>query len=250
MLEDDFNDVLNKAIRGHNHDPLELGRELEIDPARLQHCLDGEYHPDVIKKLAPFLNLNTSQLLNLSSYKPDVSIPDQIKTFISPFGHLGVNAHTVKTNTHLLIFDTGTNAQECIKYISQFPEKHKHLFITHRHQDHIECEDELNRHTKTSQLLKPETTLVFGDLNIKTFDVAGHMIPASAYLITGLQTPVCIVGDAIFAGSMGGVSHENYQLAQKNIRENLLTLSAETILLSGHGPPTSVGLELENNPFF
>jgi glyoxylase-like metal-dependent hydrolase (beta-lactamase superfamily II) len=88
-----------------------------------------------------------------------------------------------------------------------------------------------------------------GGLEVKVLDVTGHCNPARAYFIKGLVKPICIVGDAIFAGSIGGISQDNYKLALNNIHKNILTLPANTILLNGHGPATSVGLELKHNPF-
>ena len=249
MIEDDFNDVLGKAIRGLGFDV----DHLNLDPVRLKKCLSGEFDTEIIQALAPQLNLNTERLLDLPNYQPDseseLSIPAAVKTFISPFGHLGVNAFTVEDDAHLIIFDTGTNAQECIDYISRFPEKEKHLFITHPHADHLGCEAELLPHVKTSKLLEPGQVLTFGKITITSLDVAGHSVPATAYLIEGLATPLCIVGDAVFAGSIGGISQDNYKLALTNIHKNILTLPADTILLNGHGPATSVGLELKHNPF-
>ncbi len=247
MIEDDFNDVLGKAIRGLGFDV----DSLNLDPVRLRKCLSGEFDAEIIQALAPHLKLNTERLLNLPNYEPklEVSIPSAVKTFISPFGHLGVNAFTVENDSHILIFDTGTNAQECIDYIAQSPEKKKHLFITHPHADHLGCEAEILPHVKTSQLLEPGQVLTFGKLTLTSLDVAGHSVPASAYLIEGLEMPLCIVGDAVFAGSIGGISQENYSLALANINKKILTLPANTILLNGHGPATSVGLELKHNPF-
>jgi hydroxyacylglutathione hydrolase len=247
MIEDDFNDVLNKAIRG-------LGINLEtlnLDPVPLKSCLNGEFNAEIIKSLAPHLQLNSERLLSLPTYKPEVRIPIGVKTFVSAFGHLGVNAFTVENDSHILIFDTGTNAQDCISYISKFPEKEKHLFITHTHPDHIACEASLLPHVKSSQLLEPGKNLTFGNLTLTSLDVAGHSIPATAYFINGLEVPICIVGDAIFAGSIGAVKQVNhYSLALCNIHKNILSLPRKTILLNGHGPATTVELELENNPFF
>ena len=61
--------------------------------------------------------------------------------------------------------------------------------------------------------------------------------------------PVAMVGDAIFAGSMGGgmISYEN---ALQTNREKILSLSNETIICPGHGPMTTVIEEKKNNPFF
>jgi hydroxyacylglutathione hydrolase len=249
MIEDDFNDVLGKAIRGLGFDV----DSLNLDPVRLKNCLSGEFDAEIINALAPKLNLNTEKLLDLPNYQPEleleVSIPKAVKTFISTFGHLGVNAFTVENDSHLLIFDTGTNSKECSDYISQFPDKEKHLFITHPHADHLGCETELLPHVKTSQLLEPGQVLNFGEITLTSLDVSGHSVPATAYLIEGLATPLCIVGDAIFAGSIGGISQDNYKLALTNIQKKILTLPADTILLNGHGPATSVGLELKHNPF-
>jgi glyoxylase-like metal-dependent hydrolase (beta-lactamase superfamily II) len=38
-------------------------------------------------------------------------------------------------------------------------------------------------------------------------------------------------------------------MALRNIRQHILTLPDDTILLPGHGPATTVGQERENNPF-
>jgi len=69
------------------------------------------------------------------------------------------------------------------------------------------------------------------------------------YVADGLERPIAIVGDAIFAGSMGGgmISYEN---ALSTNREKIMTLPNETILCPGHGPMTTVGEEKRNNPFF
>ena len=68
-------------------------------------------------------------------------------------------------------------------------------------------------------------------------------------MVEGLAQSLGIVGDAIFAGSMGG-GMVSYQDALRTNREQILTLSDETILCPGHGPLTSVGEEKAHNPFF
>ena len=69
------------------------------------------------------------------------------------------------------------------------------------------------------------------------------------YVIDGLDRPVAIVGDAIFAGSMGG-GMISYEDALRTNREKIMTLPDDTVLCSGHGPLTTVGEEKKNNPFF
>jgi len=246
MLEDDFNDVLAKAIRGTEYDIATL----DLNPQQLDSCLNGEFDADIITALAPALGLNTEKILQLPQYRPHVNFPCEVQTFISPFGHLGVNAFTIMGESHILIFDTGTDVHSCITYLARHPNKEKHLFITHPHHDHIGCEQTLKPHINNSQLLKPNEELSFGNLTLSTIDVAGHHPNAIAYLVEGLETPVCVLGDAIFAGSVGGVAPSLYETALANIRENILSLKPETILLNGHGPSTTVELEIQNNPFF
>jgi len=60
---------------------------------------------------------------------------------------------------------------------------------------------------------------------------------------------VAIVGDALFAGSMGRATGQAL-LAKQRIRECILTLPPATLLCPGHGPLTTVAEERAHNPFF
>ena len=61
--------------------------------------------------------------------------------------------------------------------------------------------------------------------------------------------PVAVVGDAIFAGSMGGgiVSYED---ALRTNREKIMTLPNKTVLCPGHGPMTTIAEEKKNSIHF
>ena len=69
------------------------------------------------------------------------------------------------------------------------------------------------------------------------------------YFVTGLAHPLAVVGDSIFAGSMGG-GNVSYKDAVSNNLNKILTLPDETIICPGHGPLTTVAEEKEHNPFF
>jgi glyoxylase-like metal-dependent hydrolase (beta-lactamase superfamily II) len=69
------------------------------------------------------------------------------------------------------------------------------------------------------------------------------------YVVTGLAHPIAIVGDSLFAGSMGG-GNVSYRDALRNNLEKILRLPDETIICPGHGPMTTVGEEKQHNPFF
>ena len=68
-------------------------------------------------------------------------------------------------------------------------------------------------------------------------------------MIAGLARPVAVVGDALFAGSMGG-GMVSYEDALGTNRKEIFSLPENTILCPGHGPMTSVAEEKEHNPFF
>jgi len=82
-------------------------------------------------------------------------------------------------------------------------------------------------------------------------ETPGHAEDGVTYMVGNWQEDapiIAIVGDAIFAGSMGGA--KDGALAKQKIREQILSLPAETLLCPGHGPLTTVAEEKANNPFF
>ncbi len=60
-----------------------------------------------------------------------------------------------------------------------------------------------------------------------------------------------IVGDALFAGSIGRTDlyGGDFEQLEENIRKKLYTLPDETVVWPGHGPHTTIGFEKENNAF-
>ncbi|MGC4074997.1 MAG: MBL fold metallo-hydrolase [Nibricoccus sp.] len=62
---------------------------------------------------------------------------------------------------------------------------------------------------------------------------------------------VAFVGDAIFAGSVGRTDFEggSFPVLERSIRERIYTLPDSTVLLSGHGPKTTVAAERRSNPY-
>jgi len=248
MLEDDFNDCLSKAIRGHGCTIAQLALLAGINEQRITTCLNGQQDTPIIHMLAPHLQLDADKLVVLKQYKPTTKCMPGLTQVVSPFGHLGVNAYIVSFGETTLIFDTGTDSSE----LHELAPQPSHLFITHNHHDHTAGVIEFN-HCKKSfpEELQHGETIKFGGLEVKILDVSGHYSPARAYYIQGLERPICIVGDSIFAGSIGGCSNsENYSAALANIRDHLFRLPDETVLCPGHGPLTTVGLEKTHNPFF
>ena len=88
-----------------------------------------------------------------------------------------------------------------------------------------------------------------GSLSLRSLHTYGHSVGGTTYLVDGLEKPVAISGDSLFAGSMGG-GMVSYQDALQNNREKIMTLPGETIVCPGHGPMTTIDEERRHNPFF
>jgi glyoxylase-like metal-dependent hydrolase (beta-lactamase superfamily II) len=59
-------------------------------------------------------------------------------------------------------------------------------------------------------------------------------------------------GDLVFQGSIGrtDLPGGDHSVILKSIKEKFLALPDDVVVMSGHGPDTTVGEERENNPFF
>lgn len=83
----------------------------------------------------------------------------------------------------------------------------------------------------------------------QVLDTSGHS-PGGRSLYCA-KAGVVIVGDALFAGSVGRVDFPGSDGQQlfDNIRSHLFTLPDETVVYTGHGPTTTIGNERRHNPF-
>jgi glyoxylase-like metal-dependent hydrolase (beta-lactamase superfamily II) len=85
-----------------------------------------------------------------------------------------------------------------------------------------------------------------------TFDVLhcpGHS-PGSVAFFNPTQR-LAIVGDVLFAGSIGrsDLPGGNHRQLLQSIRDKLLPLSDDVVIISGHGPTSTIGQERRTNPF-
>ncbi len=162
------------------------------------------------------------------------------------------------------LFDTGFDARPIFELIDQNQLQLKHLFITHTHADHVAAMEpirsrfpkvKLHSSAKTApvdQRNRPNDFIHLGSLRITHRDTPGHAEDGVTYVIGTWPDDapnVAVVGDAIFAGSMGG-ARELADLAKRKIRDQIFTLPPETLICPGHGPVTTVGEEKAQNPFF
>ncbi len=65
------------------------------------------------------------------------------------------------------------------------------------------------------------------------------------------QEPLCLSGDVLFAGSIGRCDLPGGDAAAMlvSLRDKVLPLADDTVVLPGHGPSTTIGRERASNPY-
>lgn len=260
-LEDDFADVLGKALRGTGRDPAALG----VDAARVEAVLAGEFDADVVRALAAALDLAPERVVALGEggYVPAPVSVEGLAMFTTPFDAMTVNAYLVADPATgvAAAFDTGGDADPILAFARERGLRLTQVFLTHGHGDHIYDLDRLVEKTHArawaprdeniagAEPFAPGATFSIGGLRVETRLTRGHSPGGVTYVVRGLERPIAICGDAVFAGSMGG-GLVSYPEALRTSREAIFSLPDETVLASGHGPLTTVGEQRRHNPFF
>jgi glyoxylase-like metal-dependent hydrolase (beta-lactamase superfamily II) len=270
-LEDTFADVIGKATTGLGLNPTALSRQTGLSPSRLEAILDGTFDSGIVSRLAAHLNLHAPSLFEMAkgAWYPDPVELTGLAAFNTPFPVRGYEEMTVNsyliwdpTSRKAAAFDTGANVDGMLEVIQKQSLSLSMVCLTHTHDDHVAALQPLleatghppvyaNAHEpyKGAELFEPGQSLFIGYLQIETCHTSGHSPGGTTYVISGLERPVAVVGDALFCCSQGG-AHENYKEALANNRRHILSLPDETVICPGHGPMTSVAEEKQHNPFF
>lgn len=209
----------------------------------------------------------------------------QIKVFsFNPFSE---NTYIVyNENKSTFIIDPGNynplETNTIKNFISENKLKVKNILLTHAHIDHIlglqsifdeyevpvlmnEIEKEiLDRNPMDAKrfgfdfkafegnisFIKEKDVLSLDEDEFKVYYTPGHSPGHLAY--HNVEQKFIISGDVLFQGSIGRTDlyKGNHEQLLESIRTKLFVLDNETEVYSGHGSPTTIGFEKENNPFF
>ena len=264
-LEDNFGDVISKAQRGLEISDSDLAKKARVDASAIRKLRGGNFDELALFRVAPVLGLGARALSDLAQneYRPSAREIDGLAVFNTPFHDMRVNAFLVwdPKSRKAIAFDTGADCRPMLDRIAKEKLIVKLILLTHAHTDHIADLTRLKKETGAPVYISERESIPgageiseghefnVGDLNVKALLTWGHSRGGMTFFVSGLAQPVAIVGDSIFAGSMGG-GNVSYKNAVTNNLEKILTLPGQTIICPGHGPLTTVGEEKEHNPFF
>lgn len=267
-LEDNVGDVVAKAQRGLGLTDEVLATRAGVGPGELSSLQRGDANPAVLRRVARHLRLGPDALTILANkgwYPAQPVFPTGFAAFNSKFEDMTVNSYLIwdARTRQAAAFDTGTDCSELLSTLEAESLELRYIFLTHSHPDHVAELPRLAGATKAevwasekepsslsgARVFKENAHFHVGPLAIKTLLTSGHSPGLTTFYVTGLSWPLAVVGDAVFASSMGG-SETHFEEQLRNNREKIFTLPRDTVLACGHGPLTTVAQEKLHNPFF
>ena len=270
-LEDYFEDVLGKTLRGTGISDGVLSFLTNVPPEKIAELKEGNFDEEAVRAVAPALGLDATALVELAgrTWRPESTDLDGLRQFNTlfdpdPDDPMSVNSYLIwdPQTKKAALFDTGADASPALAAIKKINLELETLFVTHSHIDHIiDREKVLAAHPAVRVVVNarepvPEAdrfttgeAFSIGTLRVSTRLTWGHSPGGTTYVVNGLKRPVAVVGDALFAQSMGG-GVISFKDALATNRSEIFSLEDQTVICPGHGPMTSVGEEKAHNPFF
>jgi glyoxylase-like metal-dependent hydrolase (beta-lactamase superfamily II) len=195
-------------------------------------------------------------------------------------GPIGTNCYVVRASRaagEAVVIDPGGDAPQLQLELDRLGAGCAAILITHGHWDHLGGVAELAERTgapvfmaederallenlpdlvppgvparayTADTLLKGDETLELAGITFETLRVPGHSPGHLAFYADG-----CLFsGDVLFAGSVGrtDIPGADPDALVESLRMLTERFPPETVIYSGHGPPTTLGAELDRNPF-
>ena len=194
-------------------------------------------------------------------------------------GPIGTNCYVVRAERgtpQAVVIDPGGDAATLRLELARMGVTCAAILVTHTHYDHIGAVADLAeasrapvyvsaleapvlaspgdyypgipiRPYEADVLLAGDETVEVAGITFETVPVPGHSPGHLAF-----YADLCLFsGDVLFAGSVGrtDLPMADWETLVESIRALLERFPPETVVYSGHGPPTSLGAELARNPF-
>jgi hydroxyacylglutathione hydrolase len=195
-------------------------------------------------------------------------------------GPIGTNCYVVRAHDRAheaVVVDPGADAPRILEELAALGSTCAAILITHGHWDHLGGVAELAQATGAPVYMADDERLLLEDVNsftppgvelrpyspdvalqgdevlelagmsFETLRVPGHSPAHLAYHTEG----AVFSGDLLFAGSVGrtDLPGADWDTLVESIRTLADRYPRDTIVYSGHGPETTIGAELDRNPF-
>lgn len=261
-LEDLFNDVVSKAMRGQGMTVEALAEASGLETALIQAVREGQPDHAALLRLAPVLGLDGPSLVAMAdgAWTPEPIALEGLALANTTYHDITVNAYLAwdPATGEAAAFDTGATAAPLLEVLRARGLTLRYLFLTHTHPDHVadiaalgvpEVLVSTREPHPGAAVFEPGQIWKLGGLTVEARSTWGHSKGGTTYVVRGLARPVAVVGDALFASSMGG-GMVSYADALATNRREIFTLPDDTVVAPGHGPLTTVGWEKTHNPFY
>ncbi len=172
------------------------------------------------------------------------------------------NVWLIGNDSEVIVLDPAHDAKAVAKAVAG--RTVKAIILTHGHDDHIGAVGEFRELVPAPVYLNPADRMlwdtVYPDASPDHDIVDGDTFEVAGTVLTAIHTPghspgsmsfyvealgTVFTGDTLFNGGPGatGRSYSDYPTIVASIRDRLLTLPDETIVNTGHGDKTSIGVE-------
>lgn len=202
---------------------------------------------------------------------------------ILPVGPLQCNCSVIgdDVSREAIVIDPGDDVEDVLAIVQKHNLKVQQIIITHAHIDHVGGAEKLRAATGAAILLNQndyallkmldvqaawlgmvspgkvvidqtvgqDDKIRVGSLSAGVLHTPGHT-EGSVCLYFPLEKKL-IAGDTLFAGSIGrtDLPGGSFEKIIRSLREKVLALPDDTIVIPGHGALTTIGEERESNPF-
>ena len=205
---------------------------------------------------------------------------DPLEVVAFETGPLQENAYLVidRVSRDAAMVDPGDDADRLIEAVEQANVRLRAIWLTHAHFDHVGAVRALRTRFEVPVFLHEEDVPMFeaGPFQAASWGLPfdGDEVPAERFTegqglrlgelsFTVMHTPghspghvtllghgIALVGDCLFAGSIGrtDLPMANGPAMAQSL-ERIVALPPETRVLPGHGPATTVGEERRSNPY-
>ena len=183
-----------------------------------------------------------------------------------------------------IVVDPSFDTESIFQYVQEHQLQIAAILNTHGHTDHIVGNQEVKKQFPDAPIVigagdapkltdpelnlsasyglgitSPEADLLvnhgdwieFAGIRLETRNTPGHSCGHVVWIWHDSTPTIAINGDVLFAGSIGRTDFADGSFAdlEHSIRTQLYPLHEDTLVLTGHGPSTTIGSEKRTNPF-